>query len=177
VKTALALVGVAVLAACSSSNSAKPATNTAPSGSAGSQATDAPTTTTASTLPLRAALKTGESTHTDKGFAVEVLGYTAPVTADDASVKPPSGQVFAVVEVKACSGDQEAKSPGPAEFALQLADGSSAQPRVSVRKPAYLIATLKPTECTQGFISFTVPNGARPSRVVLTTDGSNWTVG
>jgi hypothetical protein len=135
------------------------------------------TSTTTTTIPLRPVLKTGDSTPTAKGFTVEVLGYTAPVTADDPSVKPPLGHVFGVVEVKACGVDPNGKTPGPADFVLKLADGSTITPRVPVRKPAYLIATVKPAECNQGLISFSVPDGVRPTLVILTTDGSNWNVG
>jgi hypothetical protein len=173
VKTALALIGVAVLGACSGSGSSHKAlsatTTTLPE-----QATVAPTTTT--TIALRPPVKVGVGALVAKGFTVQVLGYTAPAKPDDPAVKPPSGHEFAVVEVKACAGDQTAKAPGPAEFALKFADGSSVTPRVAVRKPVYLLTTLKPKECTQGFITFSVPAGARPSLVVLTTDGTTWSV-
>jgi hypothetical protein len=111
------------------------------------------------------------------GGSLDVFSYTAPATPNVKSAKPaPAGKSYAVVDVQSCVGASGGASAGPADFVLQLTDGSQTGPRVGVRDPAFVILQLKANACTRGFITFSIPAGARATQVLYAPSGAAWRV-
>jgi hypothetical protein len=84
-------------------------------------------------------------------------------------------------EVKVCTSAHTPADTAidPALFTLSLAQGSSLTESVGVAKsPALVLKPLKPLECAEGWLGFSVPKGKSVSKLEYDYNGTiSWAVG
>lgn len=57
-----------------------------------------------------------------------------------------------------------------AAWRLELDNGVALEPSDGGKEPSFVLAGPDPAGCKRGYVSFAVPNGARPSVLVFTGD-------
>ncbi|CAN5715931.1 hypothetical protein BH24ACT22_BH24ACT22_20690 [soil metagenome] len=115
------------------------------------------------------------ATTTEDGNTLTVLSYESSLSVEDA--KPEPGYEFSVIEVEGCAGSSSGEDLmhiGPVAFTLRLSeDGSRVHPVVfddedaTVKEPALHTTDPPPGSCNRGFVTFQVPQGAKPNLVVF----------
>lgn len=122
--------------------------------------TPAPTPT-----PAGVVVALGTRVDTTKG-SVLVDAFEAAVAGVTATPYP--GDNFTAVEVEACGGPHADASTGvtTARFHLQIGR-FSVRPVAPQRQPALRDTPLRPGQCVRGWLTFELPQGARPAYVVF----------
>jgi len=99
----------------------------------------------------------------------------------EAYVAPTSSKRVANFEMKVCTSKHTPKDTeiDPALFTLALLHGGSVAESVSLAKsPAMVPKPLKPLQCTEGWLGFSVPKGKDVSELEYDYNGTiSWTVG
>jgi hypothetical protein len=99
----------------------------------------------------------------------------------EAYVAPTASKRIANFEMKVCTSKHTPADTAidPALFTLSLTHGGTAAESVAVAKsPAMVLKPLKPLECTEGWLGFSVPNGKSVSTLEYDYNGKiSWAVG
>jgi hypothetical protein len=99
----------------------------------------------------------------------------------EAYVAPTSSKPVAEFEVKVCTSAHTPADTAiePSFFTLSLAQGGSLHESIAVAKsPALLPKPLKPLQCAEGWLGFSVPKGKSVSKLEYDYNGTiSWTVG
>jgi hypothetical protein len=99
----------------------------------------------------------------------------------EAYVAPTSSKRVADFEMKVCTSKHTPADTAidPALFTLSLAHGGSVAESPAVAKaPAMVLKPLKPLECTEGWLGFSVPKGKSVSTLEYDYNGKiSWAVG
>lgn len=113
----------------------------------------------------------------DDGGSVAVLAVEDNVSAGRL-FGAGEDQKFVAAEVKGCSGPNEKNITfEPSYFLLRLDDGTIRDSGLGAKKPSLEGGTIPAGKCMNGWVTFTVPDGALPTGVIY--DGSTrttWTV-
>lgn len=142
---------------------------TAPPRDTAVRATTSTTAAVPTTAPDPNALVIGAPFKTEEGNTVTVLTFQQPVRGD--AVEADAGREFAAVEAEVCAGRRSARVT-PGRFALEMADGTRrSRSYFGPKEPEFPDAQVTANQCVQGWVSFEVPEGERPSYVVF--DGSS----
>jgi hypothetical protein len=94
-------------------------------------------------------------------------------------VLPSASKPVAGFEVKVCTS---AHTPAgtviePALFTLRLSSGRAAESTALAQKPALLATALRPLQCVEGWLAFSVPKGRTAVALTYDFDGKlTWTV-
>lgn len=98
----------------------------------------------------------------------------------EAYAPPTASHRIADFEMKVCTS---AHTPAdteidPALFTLSTSGGSIPESTAAARSPAIVLKPLKPRQCTEGWLGFTVPAGRAVSRLIYDYNGRiSWAVG
>jgi hypothetical protein len=99
----------------------------------------------------------------------------------EAYVAPTSSKRVADFEMKVCTSEHTPADTAidPALFTLRLGHGGSAAESVAAAKsPAMVLKSLKPLQCTEGWLGFKVPKGKAVSTLEYDYNGRiSWAVG
>jgi hypothetical protein len=99
----------------------------------------------------------------------------------EAYVAPTSSKRVANFEVKVCTSKHTPADTAidPPLFTLSLAHGGTVAESVAIAKaPAMVLKPLKPLECTEGWLGFSVPSGKSVSTLEYDYNGKiSWAVG
>lgn len=99
----------------------------------------------------------------------------------EAYVAPTSSKRIANFEMKVCTSKHTPADTAiePALFTLSLAHGGTVPESVAVAKsPAMVPKPLKPQQCTEGWLGFTVPKGKTVSTLEYDYNGKiSWAIG
>ncbi|MGD1052112.1 MAG: hypothetical protein ABR947_13675 [Solirubrobacteraceae bacterium] len=99
----------------------------------------------------------------------------------EAYVAPTSSKPVANFEVKVCTSAHTPADTAidPALFTLSLSQGSSLTESAGVAKsPALVLKPLKPLQCAEGWLGFSVPKGKTVSKLEYDYNGTiSWAVG
>ena len=164
----LVALGAAVLAAC---------------GAAGSTSEPTHTPVIIATLPptaeptLNPAEAVGQAVTTTTQAVITVV-RTAPAQTNFDYQSPPPGGSFLGAEVKACAGNQ-VLFVSPDAWSVKLADATQidAQPMIEMAPSPELGSTnLNPGGCTDGWVYFALPAGAKPTEIHLLRADFYWTL-
>jgi hypothetical protein len=94
---------------------------------------------------------------------------------------PTSSSAVAEFEMKVCTSAHTPADTAidPALFTLSLAHGGSvAESATTAKSPALLLKPLKPLQCAEGWLGFTVPKGKAVSKLEYDYNGTiSWNVG
>ncbi len=137
------------------------ATTTAAVGATGTT----PTTTSATTPAQASVTKLGSRVDTAQGN-VTVYAYEAPVSPPGATPQP--GNVFADIDAEGCAGPSAGPNTGigPQFFYLQLGQ-SAYHPVGTSKEPALRATKLAPGQCARGWVTFEIPQGAKPQYAIF----------
>jgi hypothetical protein len=99
----------------------------------------------------------------------------------EAYVAPSSSKRVANFEMKVCTSKHTPADTAidPALFTLTLAHGGAVAESIAVAKsPAMVLKPLKPLQCAEGWLGFSVPKGKTVSTLEYDYNGRiSWTVG
>lgn len=99
----------------------------------------------------------------------------------EAYVAPTSSKRVANFEMKVCTSKHTPADTAidPALFTLSLAHGGTVRESIALaRSPAIVLKPLKPLQCTEGWLGFSVPKGKGVSTLEYDYNGKiSWTVG
>jgi hypothetical protein len=94
---------------------------------------------------------------------------------------PTSSKAVAEFEVKVCTSVHTPADTAivPALFTLSTAGGGSvAESMIAAKTPALVVKPLKPLQCAEGWLGFTVPKGKTVSKLEYDYNGTiSWAVG
>lgn len=123
-------------------------------------------TPTPSPTPVGVIVALGTPVDTSKGSIV-VHAFVVPISASTATPFP--GDVFAAADVEACGGPHADATTGitPARIHLQVGRYSIPPSATPQRQPALRDSPLPPGRCVRGWVTFELPQGARPAYVVF----------
>jgi len=133
-------------------------TTSAPSATATTGTTA--TTTVVTTPPQASVAKLDTRVDTAQGN-VTVYAYENPASPPNAAPRP--GDVFADIDAEGCAGPNAGPNAGiaPQAFRLQI-DQSAYYPVGTSKEPALRATKLAPGQCGRGWVTFEIPQGARP---------------
>lgn len=119
-----------------------------------------------SPTPVGVIVALGTPVDTSKGSIV-VHAFVAPIPASAATPFP--GDVFAAADVEACGGPHADATTGitPARIHLQVGRYSIPPSATPQRQPALRDSPLAPGHCVRGWVTFELPQGARPAYVIF----------
>ncbi len=99
----------------------------------------------------------------------------------EAYVAPTSSKPVANFEMKVCTSKHTPADTAidPALFTLSLAHGGTISESIAVaRSPAIVLKPLKPLQCTEGWLGFSVPKGKDVSTLEYDYNGKiSWSIG
>lgn len=111
-------------------------------------------------------------------------GNTVTVKAFEPSVETPrpplAGTVFTAAEVEACADDEVTENTGASNrlFFVETADGRGWPATASVREPGLRDTALGAGDCVVGWVTFQIPEEARPRFVILQGSSvAKWRIG
>ncbi|HUQ38629.1 MAG TPA: hypothetical protein VM030_00615 [Acidimicrobiales bacterium] len=140
----LALLALAVAAACEADDAAAPQ----------------PPPPTTSTTAAPAALAIGQQALTGPGNRVTVREWDPGPVPAGLVRSPPPGHRYAAVSVEGCAGEPGVRLR-PTQFSLELADGTRWQSTVPARRPRLEEdKVLGRDECAAGWVTFEIPDAA-----------------
>ena len=145
---------------------ANTATTTGAASTTGSPANGTTPTTTAAARPSQASVvKLGDRVDTAQGN-VNVYAYEDPVSPPGATPHP--GNVFADIDAEGCAGPNAGPNTGigPQFFYLQV-DQSAYHPVGTSKEPALRATRLAPGQCARGWVTFELPQGAKPQYAIF----------
>jgi hypothetical protein len=99
---------------------------------------------------------------------LKFFAYEQPVSADGTGEDPAdAGEEYAAADVEACSTATKKQQVTPFMFIAQLPDTTKATATVTVKQPAMHSALLAKGECVRGWVTFSVPQGTRPTQLLF----------
>jgi hypothetical protein len=139
----------------------------------------AATALTLALVPLTAAA--GERATTKLKLPAERTSPTGNFFYLEAYVAPTSSKPVADFEIRVCTSAHTPAGTAidPALFTLSLAKGGSITESIAVAKsPALVLKPLKPLQCDEGWLGFSVPKGKSVSKLEYDYNGTiSWAVG
>ena len=108
------------------------------------------------------------------GTTVTVLGFDGDVTSE---LVPSSNGTLAAADVKVCEGRAGGWSPDPDKFTLQVPGHDPLAQTLAAKLPALDLMGLRPGACTEGWVTFIVPQAvpAGPVSLLYRDQGSSAT--
>ena len=102
------------------------------------------------------------------GHTIKVLSYKQGVLAENPSVEPAAGRVFALIEVLACAGRTTFKVE-PYSFDVETAAFQRFKYSFhTVRTPEFPLVSLAPHDCVRGYVPFEVDPKLTIKKVLYT---------
>ena len=139
----------------------------------------AATSLTLALVPLSATA--GVRATTKLKLPAERTSQTGNFFTLEAYVAPTSSKPVAEFEVKVCTSAHTPADTAiePSFFTLSLAQGGSLHESIAVAKsPALVPKPLKPLQCDEGWLGFSVPKGKSVSKLEYEFNGTiSWVVG